>query len=134
MAGTLTKVLVIEPDLDVREMIADLFSLTDYHVEPLPEEGDAVAFSERIRPKVIMIGIRPTIPEDRQIVEDLQGNPRTRAIPVVVTSTSEKVVAEAADCANVRETLVAPYDLTTLEQAVATALGEQPADGGSRCN
>lgn len=124
MARALATVLLIEHEPALRNINAQILSEAGYQVERVPHHHDAIKMAVRIKPNVIVIGIRPWVLTDRHIVEDLQRNPRTHAIPVVVIGTFQEVVSAVATVPNVRQTVVAPYDIETLETAVALALSK----------
>ena len=62
------------------------------------------------------------------LVDHFRSDVRTARIPVVVISSTEKSAAEAQASPNVRETVVMPYDIDALRDAVARALGNPPPD------
>src|SRR6185437_13872015 len=71
----------------------------------------------------------PQQPRGWQVLDQLQANPQTRTIPVVIVSTSETVAARAQAApvvGSIGNTVVAPYDISTLEEAVASALQNPP--------
>ena len=127
MAEEPAKVLLVESEPALRELEDQVLSDAGYQVQVLPEHGDPVAFADQTSPQVIVISIGPTVPDDWQIIDRLQSNPKTRAIPIVVISTSRRRAANAAASTNVSETVVAPFDIDSLETAVAAALGKPPA-------
>lgn len=127
MAEERAKVLLVESEPTLRELEDQVLSDAGYYVQELPEHADPIAFAELAAPKVIVISIGPTAPDDWQIIDQLESNPKTRTIPIVVISTSRRNAAKAAASTNVSETVVAPYDIDSLETAVATALGKPPA-------
>jgi len=131
MADSLAKVLLIVSEPELRDVNALVLIDANLQVEQLPDHADSVAVAEQSNPAVIVISLRPMIPQDRQIVEDLQRNPRTRVIPIVVISTDEQEVRAVAALPNVRGTIVTPYDIAALENAVAAALGKPLANGSS---
>jgi CheY-like chemotaxis protein len=121
------EVLLIVHDPSVRELDAMILEDAGYQVEEVPDDADPVTVAEQTRPQVIVVGMRYNVQEDWQILDRLQGNAQTKAIPVVVVSTEERIAAVAAAGPNVSETVVAPYDITALEDAVAAAIGKPPA-------
>ena len=127
MAKEPAKVLLVESEPALRELEDQVLSDAGYQVQELPDDGDPVAFADQMAPQVIVLSIGPAAPDDWQIIDRLQSNPNTRAIPVVVISTSRRKAANAAASTNVSEAVVAPYDIDSLETAVATALGKPPA-------
>ncbi|HEX5417251.1 MAG TPA: hypothetical protein VFZ25_16420 [Chloroflexota bacterium] len=125
-----SRILVIEPNPDLRELEETILSDDGYRVETPPDESDPVETAARSAPDVIVLGISGTnAPRDWQILDQLQANPRTRTIPVVIISTSEHTAAAAQATpvvGSVGRTIVAPYNINALEDAVAHALKNPP--------
>ena len=119
-------VLLIEGTPDLAELERLILEDAGYQVEVTPPNARAVPTAQRIKPAAIVLGIPPVHPEEWEIVDQLNTNPDTRTIPVVVISTGESTVAAAKATPNVREGVVAPYDISALQTAVARALGNPP--------
>ncbi len=120
-------VLIIEHDPDLRELEELVLSGVGYRVVTVPAGADPLRVATRTRPRAIVVGIREREPADWQIVDRLLTTPATSSIPVVVTSTAERMIAEAQAAPNVRQTIIAPYDIEALEKSVAAAIGSPPA-------
>lgn len=124
------RVLVVEPDPDLRDLVEMILSGDGYRVEIPPTDADAVALAARTMPDVVILGIaHPKDPRSWQILDQIQANPRTRMIPVVVISTSEAAAAEAQAAPVVGSpgsAVVSPYNIGALEEAVTHALKNPP--------
>ncbi|HEX5418032.1 MAG TPA: hypothetical protein VFZ25_20435 [Chloroflexota bacterium] len=118
--------LLVEAAADLRELNELILRDSGYHVEAVAPDTDLVAFAQKTQPDVIVLHIRPNNPADWEIIDHLDADPQTEAIPVVVLSTSERVVTEAHAVPVVREAVVMPYDIDALRDAVAKALGNPP--------
>lgn len=127
MPGNQRTVLLIEHDPDLRELADLVLTSAGYRVISVPNGTDPVAFAARTKPKAAIVGIRPREPADWDIVDRLLTDPATSGIPLVIMSTAERLVVEAQAAPNVRQTVVAPYDINALEAAVASAIGNPPA-------
>lgn len=77
------KVLLIDPDPDVCAMFTEILRDAGFHVEQLPGRAEPVAFAEKVRPNVIVLGVWPEPFPDAQIAADLQKNPQliVRIVP-----------------------------------------------------
>lgn len=120
--------MLIEYEPALRELGNLVLSEALYQVEIAPPTEDPIPIAEKLNPDVIVLGLRPNEPAVWEIVDRLRLNPRTQMIPVVVITTAETVAAEASASPNVRATVSAPYDIDTLRNAVATAIGNPPPD------
>ena len=120
-------VLLIERDPDVSAMFTDILRDAGFQVEQLPENAEPVAFAEQMRPNVIALGVWPEPFLDAPIAADLQKNPETADIPVVVYSAFGRPVIANATASNIRAILDLSRKPISLPAAVARALGEPPS-------
>lgn len=124
------RVLIVEPDPDLRGLEVTILADDGYQVETVPDEADPVTVAARTSPDVIVLGIsRPNDQQSWQVLDQLQASPQTRTIPVVVISTSERAVAAAQASPIVGSTgkaVIAPYDIEAFEEAVRHALKNPP--------
>lgn len=122
--------LVIEPEPDLRDLEELVLTDAGYRVETLPEQADPVDFAARTRPDAIVLGIfHPEVTKNWQTLDKLQADPHTMTIPVVVISTSERAAARAQASpitGSESSTVIAPYDIVALDDAVAHALKNPP--------
>lgn len=119
-------VLLIELNPEIRELEELVLTGSGYRLEIPPPNVDLGAFAAQSHPDVIVIGISPLESDKWHVVDQLQANTVTNAIPVVVISTAEQTAAASQASPNVRVSVVAPYDIAALEAAVAAALGNPP--------
>lgn len=134
MDQKIPRVLLIEPESDLRALESLILEESGYRVDPLPPDAEPVEYAARTHPDVIVVHVRPgpapraprTEPRDWAVIDSLEADPRTEAIPVVVVSASERVAAEAKAVPIVRQVVVMPYDIDALRNAVANALGNPP--------
>jgi CheY-like chemotaxis protein len=120
------RVLLVEYQPDLRDLEALILSDASYTVESALPTVDPLGVAERTSPDVILIDIRATDPAGWQIVDQFDADPATRRIPLVVVSTAERIALEALAAPSVRATLVAPYEIDALPNAVAAALRSPP--------
>jgi len=127
-------VLLIEVEAALRELEELILGEAGYDVKTVPANVDPIAAAKQTCPDVIVIGltiaplVHPLPPRAMgwHVVDALEANPATTAIPVVVISTGERTAAEAFAAPNVRELVVSPYDIDALRDAVAKALNSPP--------
>ncbi len=126
MSANLPRVLLIEESSDLRDLNELILRDAGYQVEAVPPSADTVEHVARSRPDAVVIRIRPAETDGWNLIDRLEADPRTEAIPVVVISSSERIVTAAQATPVVRETVVMPYDIDALRDAVAKALGNPP--------
>ncbi|SRR5579883_2550564 len=120
------RVLLIESQSELRELNELILREAGYQVTLLPPGTDPVTTAAQTSPDVIVVHIRPRQPEDWQIIDRLNADPRTETIPVVALSSSERLLAEARAAPTVEQVIVMPYDIDALQRAVADALKRPP--------
>ena len=120
------RVLLVEPNNAIREWIADILTNAGFQIELSPQDGDPVAFAEQIRPQAIVAGIQVRTRSGSPLVDDLQKNPRTADIPVVLYRIPKRSGTAPATSNGSREILDLPRDFPILADAVARAIGEPP--------
>ncbi len=117
------RVLLIESDSDLRQLNELILKEFGYEVETAPPTDDPVETVATRRPAVVVLHLRPNEPRDWQILDRLQGDLRTEAVPVVVIAGAPRVEVEARAAPTVRQAVVMPYDIDALRAAVEEALG-----------
>jgi len=120
-------VLIIDHNPILRDLNELILSEAGYEVALVPLNTDPVQLAASTHPHVIVISIDLTNPDGWEIVDRLEAGQATELIPVVVISTTQRTAVEARIAPNVCETVVAPYDIDALRDAVARAIGNPPA-------
>jgi CheY-like chemotaxis protein len=126
MGATRPRVLLVEPDRDLRRLDAEILGEAGYAVEVLAAGVEPIAEAARLRPDVVVFALGARPPDGPDVADRFRADPTTRDIPLVVVATSEERAAEAQAAPNVPDTVVAPYDIAALEAAVAFALRHPP--------
>ena len=80
----MTKVLAIDDDSMVREMVVRLLRIEGYDVieEAYGQAGCAAGLSEK--PNIILLDLNMPIMDGFQVLAELKSNPETESIPVIV--------------------------------------------------
>lgn len=126
MSTNVPRVVLIEESSELRELNELILRDAGYEVETVPLSANALEYVARSQPNAVVIRIRPGETDGWSLIDRLETDSRTEAIPVVVISSSERVVAAAQATPVVRQAVVMPYDIDALRDAVAKALGNPP--------
>ena len=118
--------MLVENDPDLREVEDVILSGAGFRVETPPPNVSPAVHAAQNPPRVIVIHLSADLGAGLELIDQLQANPTTREVPVVVIATEEEIAARARAGANVGVALVAPSDVTALTSAVVTALGHPP--------
>lgn len=117
------KILIIEDHEDVRENTADLLELSDYEVATSPDGKSGLDKASSFGPDLIICDIMMPGMDGYQVLEAIQGNPKTAGIPFIFLSAK-------ADRSDVRkgmnlgadDYLTKPFEERELLDAVASRL------------
>jgi len=117
------KVLLIEDNYDLRELIAELLELNGYSVLSARDGGEGLAMAVTELPALIVSDLRMPVLSGYELISCLQRDVRTHQIPVVLTSAkfghNSDVVAQHK---NVAAYLEKPFNEEKLLKCISNAL------------
>lgn len=115
------RVLIVEDEQDVADLVADVLELEGFEVRVAPGESalhDAITF----RPHVILLDLMMPGVDGFEVARRLQGNRETDDLPIVIMTAMHDAAARAAEVGTVHW-LAKPFDIgdliATVEQATA---------------
>jgi CheY-like chemotaxis protein len=80
-------VLIVEDDVDLREMMAQLLALEGFHAEAVANGRDALDYLEKGHyPDLILLDLMMPVMDGWEFRRRQRSNPRLAAVPVVVLS------------------------------------------------
>ncbi len=79
-------VLVVEDSLSNLRLVADLLSLTGHHAVTATSVAEAGAWLDANDPDLVLTDIKIPGGGGREVLEQIRGNPRTVAVPVVAVT------------------------------------------------
>jgi CheY-like chemotaxis protein len=147
VAKSAKKILLVEDNKDVRELLALLMKRLGYEVFEVATGLEAIGLASRVQPDLIMMDLRLPAMNGVETTERLKANPATRDIPLlIITASGAGIVTQSALAAGAAEILHKPIDVTTLsnvlhrhlsartnkEMLATEEVGEQPSQSGSR--
>ena len=117
------KILVIDDEERVRDMIKFRLCLLGYEVVEATNGRDGLEAASREQPDLVLLDIMMPDVDGFQVCDRLKENEETREIPVVMlTAKGEAMdVARAYNC-GAEDYVVKPYDPRVLHQKVAKNL------------
>ncbi len=120
-----TKILVVEDDIDIANMLRIYFSGQGYDVQVATRGNDALDFTRKQLPHLIVLDIMLPDMDGLSLVKTLKNTPSAAQIPVVVLSASPEVdVSEISLAAGAEEFLTKPVRLQTLQDVINRYTGE----------
>jgi CheY-like chemotaxis protein len=123
------KILLVD-DSNTVLLMHRMLLRNDYDLVQAANGEEAIAVAQRERPDIIFMDVVMPKMTGIEACRQLQGNPETKEIPVVmVTTRGEEQNVEAAYAAGCREYITKPFDATELFAKLHSILGDA---GGSR--
>jgi CheY-like chemotaxis protein len=80
------KILVVEDEKDIRELIAFTLRFGGLEVEVAPNGEEGIARAQEIKPRLILMDVRMPRVTGFEACERLKADPETRDIPIVFLS------------------------------------------------
>ena len=117
----MTKILVVEDDSDIRELLVDILGDCGYDVVEAGDGGAALAVVNQERPDIILLDVMMPVMDGFQVLKLLKGDPTTRATPVIMVSakSQEQEVCDAKN-AGAWDYLIKPWEAGEVEAKVAS--------------
>ena len=118
----MTKILVVEDESDIRELLVDILCDSGYDLVQAVDGAAALDMVNQERPDIIMLDVMMPGMGGFQVLKILKGDPATRATPVIMVSarSQEQEVAEAKR-AGAWDYLIKPWEAGEVEAKVASA-------------
>lgn len=110
-------ILVIDDDLAILDMIAELLSYEGYQVVTHTEGSSALAWAKTNPPSLILLDLMMPEMSGWQVVAALRATPQTRAVPVVLLSARRDLPNTAKDL-DVPDFLEKPFEINDLLRVV----------------
>jgi DNA-binding response OmpR family regulator len=82
----MTKILIAEDDIDIRELIAISLKFAGYEVIPAADGQQAIDLTVEEHPDLIMLDIRMPRLDGFQVLEQIKARPEFAKTPVVILS------------------------------------------------
>jgi len=86
----MTKILVVEDEPDIRELLADLMHDAGYDVVEASDGRSALEKACAERPDIVLLDLVLPLLDGFEVLERLKSRPATRTIPVIVVSARQQ--------------------------------------------
>jgi DNA-binding response OmpR family regulator len=110
------RVLVIDDDGNMRTLLRLLFEHRGYQVLLAPDGEIGLALAEGGRPDIILLDVAMPYRNGLEVYLDLQNNPLTADIPVIVCSAAltQREIQSWYSMPNVMDVMAKPFDINAL--------------------
>src|SRR5258708_2973261 len=123
MADSKPKILVVEDDLDVAEMLNAYFRVQGYDVYTVNWGEDGVRSAQTVHPDLVILDIRLPDIDGYEVAKRLRGDRRTREIPIIfLTEKREREDRLQGLELGADDYITKPFDLQELRLRVRNAL------------
>jgi DNA-binding response OmpR family regulator len=113
---TMKKVLVLEKNKDILELIAIILSDAGYQVDLISSEQEMFAHIKDFQPDLILLDVIQPTPEGTALCQSIKAAADTNHIPVIVLSTHPKAEVMKEICAD--EVVPKPFDISFLVSVI----------------
>lgn len=130
MAATrkpLAKVLVVDDDPAILDALGLILEDEGYEVSMAPG-GNIVLITERERPDIVLLDIRLSGQDGRDVCRALKATPATARVPILMISANQHGAAYAQQ-AGADDYLAKPFELDAILAKVAAWTGQRPSPG-----
>ena len=118
----MTKILVVEDEPHIRELLVDILIDSGYDVVEAGNGAAALDLVSQERPDIILLDVMMPVMDGLQVLKLLQGDPATRATPVIIVSAkSQEREVRAAKIAGAWDYVIKPWEAGEVEAKVASA-------------
>ena len=119
MAKSVKKILLVEDNNEVRELLALFMKRLGYKVFEATTGVEAIDLASTVQPDIIMMDLRLPEMNGAEATAHLKANPSTRDVPLlVVTASGSSTDRRRALDAGAAEILLKPIDVTTLSNVL----------------
>ena len=123
------RVLVIDDDANLRTLLKLLFEHRGYEVLLAPDGEIGLALAEGGRPSIILLDVAMPYRNGLEVYLDLQNNPLTASIPVIVCSAAltRREIQAWYSLPHVLDVVSKPFDINTLIARIEAICEAAPA-------
>ncbi|MGF1458660.1 MAG: response regulator [Leptolyngbyaceae cyanobacterium] len=120
----MTKLLVIEDEIGIRESIVDILQAEDYIVESAGNGQKGLQIIEEFRPDLVICDVMMPVLDGHSVLARVRQNPATQTLPFIfLTAKAEKVDVREGMMLGANDYLTKPFTHDELLHTIQTRLG-----------
>ena len=121
----MTKILVVEDDQDIRDLLVDSLSDLGYDVVEAADGGAGFQRALEETPDIILLDVMMPVMDGFEVLQKLKSDPATNSVPVIMVSArgQERDINNALE-AGAWNYIVKPWDQEDMESKVMGAAAE----------
>lgn len=119
-------IIIVDDEEELRENLCDLLEFQGYHVVSFASGEDALAQYEQVQPDLVLLDIQLPGIDGLNVLRKIRQKLSKEQLPVAMVSASSirSILAEAEEN-GANMTILKPYSLPDMLNAVNTMLGEK---------
>lgn len=117
------KVLVLDDDPDILDIISYILSEKDYTVQTLARGTEVFETIKNFNPDLVLMDVMLGDTDGRVICRHLKSNEKTREIPVILISASHDLAQSLNQDGAPNDFIAKPFDIALLVEKVEKLLG-----------
>ena len=122
-AGATARILVVDDDDLIRQMVRDLLELAGFAVWAAVDGAEGLAQAAAVRPDLILLDLMLPDLDGYTVCRALKADPATHAIPVIfLTASADPGLNHQAYAAGAAACLTKPFEVAALLTVVNTTL------------
>jgi CheY-like chemotaxis protein len=114
------KILVVDDEKDILDIISSILYEKQYHVIP-SQTSDVISYLAQIRPDLILLDNRLSDARGSELCKAVKSDPHFKDIPIILISAVNDLAGIAKEC-KADAFLEKPFTITKLEKMVAEML------------
>jgi CheY-like chemotaxis protein len=123
LGGTRSRVLIVEDDQPVREILSSALATAGYEVHEVADGPEALEKAEEVVPDVVLLDVRMPGIDGFEVCRELKERPATRRVPVIlVTGVDDQALYAQATAAGATACLTKPFRLESLLALTRTVI------------
>jgi two-component system response regulator (stage 0 sporulation protein F) len=132
MADLLGRILIVDDEAPVLDVLSEYFATQGYTVETAPNGAEALAAVQRARPDLVLLDVRMPGMDGVEVLRKLRDLDRALAV-IMVTANEDVALARETLKLGAFDYVSKPFDFRYLDRAVAAGLVQTagPFDAGA---
>lgn len=111
------RILVVDDDQLIRDVVAEILEMSDYHVDKAANGAEALAFMRTRQPAAVLLDLMMPIMDGWEFLRQCRRDPPCAPVPVAIMSAARNASAMAAEL-GAQAFLAKPFELESVIQLV----------------
>jgi len=121
------KILVIDDDTDILELMSTMLRMYDYEVHTSPHWESVRTFIGEYHPDLLLLDVSLNGADGRKICHDLKTDPSVQRMPIVLFS-ADPEMGKDLKTSGANEFMPKPFDLSTLISTIERQFENSPGE------